>query len=143
MSIDQILSPLEGLTIEPRKILTDGRGSLIHMLKASNSTHRVAEIYFSSVYPGVNKGWKRHKVMWQRFTVPLGEIEFHFLDERANSTTKGQTFNILVSRNNHVLLTVPPGLWYSFKCTSKTEALIVNASDTEHDPSESETRPPT
>lgn len=132
---------LEGLLIEPRTIITDERGSLIHMLKASNSKHPIAEIYFSTVMPGVNKGWKRHRIMWQRFTVPIGEIEFRFLDERPSSSTVGESFSTRVSRDNHVLVTVPPGIWYSFRCISVTEALIVNATDIEHDPSESETRP--
>lgn len=141
MTSPQVTHPLEGLSIEPRKIITDERGSLLHMLKSSNSKHPVAEIYFSSVLPGADKGWKRHKIMWQRFTVPIGEIEFRFLDERPNSATKGQSFSIRVSRDCHALVTVPPGIWYSFRCTSGTEALIVNASDIEHDPTESETRP--
>jgi dTDP-4-dehydrorhamnose 3,5-epimerase len=136
----QTTTPLEGLSIESRKVFTDERGSLFHMLKASNSKLPVGEIYFSSVLPGVDKGWKRHKRMWQRFAVPIGEIEFRFLDERPHSATIGQSYSTRVSRNNHVLVTVPPGIWYSFRCTSLTEALIVNASDIEHDPSESETR---
>jgi dTDP-4-dehydrorhamnose 3,5-epimerase len=141
MSLDKNIHPLEGLTIESRKILTDARGSLIHMLKASNSKQPIVEIYFSSVLPGVNKGWKRHKRMWQRFTVPVGEIEFRFIDERPNSVTFEQSYSTRVSRDNHVLVTVPPGIWYSFRCTSATEALIVNASDIEHDPTETESRP--
>jgi dTDP-4-dehydrorhamnose 3,5-epimerase len=141
MTSPQVIHPLDGLSIEPRKIITDERGSLLHMLKSSNSKQPVAEIYFSSVLPGVNKGWKRHKRMWQRFSVPIGEIEFKFFDERPHSVTFGQSFSIRVSRNYHVLVTVPPGIWYSFRCTSLTEALIVNASDIEHDPTETETRP--
>ena len=141
MSNSQQSQPLEGLLIEPRKIITDARGSVIHMLKASNSKRPIAEIYFSSVLPGVDKGWKRHKIIWQRFTVPIGEIEFRFLDERPNSATTGQSYSLRVSRDNHVLITVPPLIWYSFRCVSVTEALIVNATDFEHDPSESESRP--
>ena len=132
---------IEGLLLEPRKIITDERGGVMHMLKASETVHPIAEVYFSTIKPQVNKGWKRHKKMWQRYAVPVGEIEFKFIDERPYSTTSGNRLSIRVSRENHMLVTVPPGVWYSFQCVSDVEAVIVNAASLEHDSSELETRP--
>ena len=141
MSTDHLSTPIVGLMLEPRRVITDERGSVMHMIKLSNSSRPIGEVYFSTVKPGVIKGWKRHKVMWQRFTVPVGEIEFEFIDERPDSKSLGSRFMVRASRENHQLITVPPGIWYSFRCVSHMEAMIVNASDIEHDPGESETRP--
>lgn len=136
----ETISKIDGLTLEPRKIIADERGGVMHMVKASEIEGPIAEVYFSIIKPQVNKGWKRHKRMWQRYAVPVGEIEFKFIDERPGSTTFGSSFSTRVSRENHVLLTVPPGVWYSFQCVSDVEAIIVNAASLEHDSSEIETR---
>lgn len=132
---------IEGLLLEPRKIIADERGSVMHMIKSAELSHPIAEVYFSTVKPNVVKGWKRHKKMWQRYVVPIGEMEFRFIDERPDSITFGNRFSVRVSRENYQLLTVPPGVWYSFQCVSDMEAIVVNAASLEHDPSETETRP--
>jgi dTDP-4-dehydrorhamnose 3,5-epimerase len=137
----EIRTNIDGLLLDPRKVIADDRGSVMHMTKASDSQRTIAEVYFSTINPGVTKGWKRHKRMWQCFSVPIGEVEFQFIDERPNSKTEGAREIIRLSRSNHSLITVPPGIWYSFKCTSPEEAMIVNATDIEHDPDESEVRP--
>lgn len=137
----ELITPIAGVEIEPRKIFSDDRGGVMHMLKMSETTQPIAEVYFSTIRPHITKGWKRHKRMWQRFAVPVGEIEFRFVDDRPASPTTGNKSSIRVSRNNHVLITVPPGIWYSFKCVSDVEAVIVNAASVEHDPEEIETKP--
>ena len=135
-----LVCPIEGLTFERRSVFADERGSVMHMLKASQTDRPIREVYFSTVKPGVTKGWKRHKIMWQRFAVPIGAIRFSFIDERPQSKSSGAVFSADISKENYYLVTVPPGIWYSFQCVSETEAMVVNAADTEHDPSESETK---
>jgi dTDP-4-dehydrorhamnose 3,5-epimerase len=141
MKIDPLKTPIDGLTVEPKQVFTDARGSVMHMLKSSEASFHIGEIYFSTVQPGVTKGWKRHSRMTQRFVVPFGEIMFQFEDDRPLSLSSGAKFSINLSPHNYQLITVPPGVWYSFKCVSMTVALIANATDIEHDPLESETRP--
>jgi dTDP-4-dehydrorhamnose 3,5-epimerase len=131
---------IEGIKVIDLKQIRDHRGSVLHMLKDSMNLGQVKEIYFSTVIPGVTKGWKKHLKMTQRFAVPVGEILFEFADDRSDSTTKGESVEIRLSQTNYKLLIVPPGIWYKFTCTSENEALIVNASDLEHDPMESQTK---
>ncbi|MCX6119849.1 MAG: dTDP-4-dehydrorhamnose 3,5-epimerase family protein [Proteobacteria bacterium] len=131
---------IEGLQVIDLKLMKDHRGSVMHMLKESMNLGVVKEVYFSTVVPGVTKGWKRHQKMTQRFAVPVGEIQFAFDDDRVGSKTKGVTQTINLSQSNYKLLIVPPGIWYKFSCISQVEALIVNASDLEHDPLESQTK---
>lgn len=134
-------SIIDGLVFEPKKIFADTRGSVMHMAKVSELGTPIAEVYFSTVKPGVTKGWKCHKKMWQRFAVPVGEIEFKFVDERIESSTRDKKMTVRISKDNYQLVIVPPGIWYSFQCVSDVDAMIVNAASLEHDPTESETRP--
>ncbi len=63
-------------------------------------------------------------------------------DDRADSVTKGQTVHLQIGRDNYVLVRIPTGVWYGFKCLSPGPALIANCTDLPHDPGESETRSP-
>lgn len=42
----------------------------------------------------------------------------------------------LLSKNNYGRLSIPPGIWYSFKGIGKKNNLILNLSNIEHDDNE-------
>ena len=55
---------IDGVRIVPRVRIPDERGTIMHMLKATDPEFLgFGEIYFSTVYPGVVKGWHRHAEM--------------------------------------------------------------------------------
>jgi dTDP-4-dehydrorhamnose 3,5-epimerase-like enzyme len=85
-------TPIDGLTVARKRVFADQRGAVMHMLKGDQFSFPVGEIYFSLVHSGQIKGWKCHKEMWQRFTVPVGSITFVFVDKRPNGHTSGKTF---------------------------------------------------
>ena len=55
---------IDGVKVIPLRRIPDERGTVYHMLR-STDPHFVqfGEIYFSTVYPGVIKGWHKHKDM--------------------------------------------------------------------------------
>src|SRR5262249_30512202 len=56
------MSEIEGVRVVPLARIPDERGTVLHMLKASDPHFlRFGEIYFSMVYPGIVKGWHRHQ----------------------------------------------------------------------------------
>ena len=65
--------------------------------------------------------------------MPLGEVRFVLFDDRYNR----QTFEeITLSVENYSRLTIPPKIWFGFQGLSKTNSLILNIADIEHDPNE-------
>ncbi len=134
---------IDGLYFIPKKVIGDARGKVFHMLRADAPYYdgQFGEIYFSSVHANVVKGWKRHKVMQQRFSVPVGKIRFCFYDNREHSPTHGHMEEMTVGEDNHGLILVPPMLWYSFGGEAQPQSLIVNCSSICHDPNESENIP--
>lgn len=129
---------IENVKIFPLKKIEDERGAVMHMLR-SNQEHfqTFGEIYFSLVNPGVVKGWKLHKKIHQNMAVPEGEIKIVIFDSRKDSSTFGQTQEIVFGNSNYCLLQLPPGVWYSFKAISPTHAIIANCTTAPHDPEES------
>ncbi len=129
--------PIDGVSIIPLKQIKDERGMVMHMLRADQEHFKqFGEIYFSVVNPGVIKGWKKHKLMYQNFAVPVGEIKIVIYDDRDNSATKGYIQTIEVGLNKYSLIQIPNLVWYGFKGLSEEPAMIANCATLPHIPDE-------
>lgn len=130
-----------GVSIIELKQIQDSRGSIMHMLRADEPdfTH-FGECYFSEIYPGAVKAWKRHIKQTQIFAVPVGRVILVIFDNRQFSKTIGKIIEVTLGRPDAFnRVTVPPGVWYGFKCISKDIALISNCTDIPHIQSECQT----
>ncbi len=128
---------IEGVFIEPLKIISDERGKVMHMLRCDASFfQRFGEVYFSVTNPGFVKGWTKHLRKTQHFAVPVGNIKLVLYDDREDSPTAGEIQEVLVGIENYKLVRIPPLVWYSFKAAGDEFALICNCTDLPHDPNE-------
>lgn len=136
-------SRIDDLVIEPLKQIEDQRGAVLHMLRCDSPLFtEFGEIYFSVVYPGVVKAWKRHHKMTQHFTVPVGCIRLVIFDDRKNSSGRGKVEVLQLGRPDHYnLVRMPPLVWYGFQGTDKQPSLIANCTNIPHDPEEVEVIP--
>lgn len=118
--------------LRPLRIIEDPKGDIRHALKASDETFQsFGEAYFTSVVPGIVKGWKKHLRMQMHLVVAVGEVRFHVHAEGIN-----QTKSVVLGPNNYQRLVVDPGLWMAFEGTSDEPNLILNLASIEHDPDE-------
>jgi len=132
---------IEGVEVQPLKIIPDTRGDIYHMLRDDSSLfEKFGEIYFSFVNPGQVKGWKKHLRQTQLFAVPLGQLALVIFDGRDGSSTKGNVEKIEIGADNYQLVKIPPQVWYSFKALGEKQVMIANCTDVPHDPKESVTK---
>jgi dTDP-4-dehydrorhamnose 3,5-epimerase len=132
------LDQIEGVQIIPLKVIKDERGAVKHMIRSTDPYFKqFGEIYFSVTNPGVVKGWKLHKEVFQHMVCPEGQIQMVFYDSRENSKTFKKIQSITFGEENYSLIIVPPNIWYSFKAVSKTHAMIANCITLPHNPTES------
>lgn len=131
---------IHDLSLVPLKQIIDPRGAVYHYFKADDPNFKgFGEAYFSKINPGVIKGWKYHHELFQHFCVPFGAIEIVVYDGREGSATYGAVDKVLLNdNNNYAKLSMPPKLWYSFKCVSEGFSLLANIIDKAHRPDESE-----
>lgn len=130
---------IEGVIIKPLKRIIDERGSIMQMLKVTDPEFKqFGEIYFSTVYPGVIKGWHIHKQMTLNYAVIKGCIKLALYDNRNDSPTKGELQQIFIGDKNYCLVTIPPGVINGFKCVGTEEAIVANCSTHPHAPDEIE-----
>jgi len=122
------------------KQFPDDRGAVLHMLRNDDPLFSTfGECYFSEVLPGAVKAWKLHRNQTQCFSVPVGRIKLVIYDSPKGSNSNGTVQSIILGRpDSYIRVMIPPGLWYGFTCVSEIPALLVNCTDTPHDPEENE-----
>ena len=103
------------------------------ILKKSETAYiDFGEAYFSTIKPGLIKGWKLHKIMTCNLVVPYGEVEFVISKDFIE-------FNkYIIGKNNYGRLTIPPNYWFAFKGKSHHDSIILNITDIEHRPEEND-----
>lgn len=128
---------LFGMIKTDLNIFETGSGSLYHALKNTDIGFKdFGEVYFSTVEKNAKKAWKLHKIMTLNLMVPVGKVQFCFLDVREQSNTLNDTFKIVLSQTPYFRLTVPPGIWFGFKGLTDGLNLICNVADIIYDPHE-------
>jgi dTDP-4-dehydrorhamnose 3,5-epimerase len=132
----------EDIKIIPLKIFQDHRGSVMKMIdRAQPHFQGFAEVYFSTINPGVVKGWKKHNRHAQNLVVVEGKVLLVLYDNREGSATKGQFLEITLGRDNYQLVQIPVNVVYAFKALGETHGILANCISEIHDSSEGETYP--
>lgn len=128
---------IDGVIIHPLRKIPDERGTVMHMLKSTDPHfERFGEIYFSTIHPGVIKGWHVHQTMVINYAVPVGMIKLVLYDGRDESPTKGEIQEIFIGEENYCLVRVPTGVVNGFKAVGGRMAVVANCATIPHDPTE-------
>lgn len=128
---------IKDVVVTPMRKICDDRGRIMHIVKSSDDIYtQFGEVYCSTVYPGVVKGWHIHDKMTLNYVVLKGMIKFVLYDDRKDSPTFGQLQEVCLGDHHYVRVTVPPGVWNGFMGLGNEEALVVNFTDIPHDPTE-------
>lgn len=116
----------------------DERGTILRMLRRDDP-HFVGfgEIYFSTIYRDVVKGWHRHRDMTLNYACIVGRIKLVLFDERDNSPTRGHVVERFLGPDDYSLAVIPPGIWTGFKGLSDI-AVVANCATHPHDPDRTE-----
>jgi len=130
---------IEGVKVVPLRRIPDERGTVYQMLKATDPHFkRFGEIYFSTIYPGVVKGWHRHREMTLNYACVFGRIKLVLFDDRPMSASRGQLAEFFLGPDDYSLVVIPPQVWNGFKGMSDPMAIVANCSSHPHDPGQSE-----
>jgi len=121
----------------PLSIIDTVGGNVLHAMKTSEPGYcGFSEAYFSTIDYGAIKGWKRHREMVLNLVVPIGAVRFVIFDDRPESSTSDQFWEVTLSRDNFGRLTIPPMLWIAFQGVDKRDSLLLNIANISHDPNE-------
>jgi len=140
--MNEIKSIIEGVQIIKKKEIVDDRGKILHMLRADDISYtKFGEVYFSYVNPSKIKAWHIHKLMTLNYVAVYGNIKLVLYDDRDDSKTKGKIQEIILSNENHYLVSIAPKIWNGFCSADNKLAILANCSDIPHDKEEIERLP--
>jgi dTDP-4-dehydrorhamnose 3,5-epimerase len=125
---------INGVIIKPLRKICDDRGMIMKMQESTDSEYKgFGEIYFSTIYPGVVKGWHLHKKTILNYAVITGMIKLVLFDNREDSSTKGEIMEIVMGEDNYCLVQIPNNVWNGFKCVGNKTAFVADLTDLPHD----------
>ena len=126
---------IDGVQVIPLRRIPDERGTIFHMLRSSDPHFiRFGEIYFSTVYDGVVKGWHKHRAATLNYACIHGRIKLVLFDDREGSKTRGELMEIFLGPDHYALVVIPPEVWNGFKGMSDPYAIVANCRTDPHDP---------
>jgi dTDP-4-dehydrorhamnose 3,5-epimerase len=128
-------SAIDGVQVVPLRRIPDERGTIMHMLRRDDP-HFVefGEIYFTTIYRDVVKGWHRHREMTLNYACVHGRVKLVVYDDRAGSATRGTLVERFLGPDDYSLVVIPPGVWNGMKGMSDPYALVANCATHPHDP---------
>jgi len=108
-------------------MIADERGRLMEMLRSDEAMFiKFGQIYLTTAYPGVVKGWHYHKKQIDHFVVVRGMMKIVLYDARQDSPTYREVNEFFIGDHNQMLLQIPNYVYHGFKCISEHEAIVVN-----------------
>lgn len=129
---------IQGVEVIPLRRIPDERGTVFHMMRATDPHfQKFGEIYFSTIYRGVVKGWHRHRGMTLNYACVHGKIKLVLYDDRPGSPTLGEIQEVFLGPDSYALVIIPPEVWNGFKGMSDPHAIVANCCTEPHDPSRS------
>ena len=122
---------LSNIKVKKLKIIQNKKGDLLKYLsKEDNFYSKFGECYFNEIKKNKTKGWICHKRNQCLLSVPLGKVEFTF-----SVNLKGKKRKILLGRNSHSIIILPPKIWFKFKSLDKL-SLVINTLNNPHEDKE-------
>lgn len=118
---------IEGVRIKPLRVIPDERGSLMEMLRRDDEIFvKFGQLYLTTAYPEVVKGWHYHKIQTDYFVAVKGMMKVVLYDTRENSPTAGMINEFFMGERNRILLVIPPLVLHGMKGIGTEEALLIN-----------------
>ncbi len=118
---------IEGVKTKKLKVIPDERGRLMEMLRSDDELFiTFGQVYLTTAYPGVVKGWHYHKKQTDNMVVAKGMMKIVLYDAREGSSTKGEVNEFFMGIHNTILLQIPPFIFHGFTCIGEEEAMVIN-----------------
>ena len=121
---------IEGVAVRQLSSRVDERGRVQPLWRQGvEGVPAFGQVHLVTVYPGVIKGWHRHRETTDLLACVQGAVRIGLYDEREGSKTAGQLNGFFLGDHQPLRLTVPPGVWFGIKGVGTREALLVVQAD--------------
>lgn len=124
---------IEGVIIKNLRKISDERGTIMKMQESCDSEFKgFGEMYFSTIYPRVVKGWHLHENAVLNYAVIRGMIKLVLFDNRVDSISRGEIMEIFIGDDNYSMVQIPKGVWNAFQCVGNITAIVADLISISH-----------
>jgi len=125
---ESVLRTIGGVVVHTPVTHVDHRGWVfeVHNGEPALGDEPVVWAYADMVRPGQVKGWARHELKVDRYTLVAGELLVLLYDGRAGSATHGLTQRLVLSCAGARQVRIPVGVWHLLANIGTGEAHFVN-----------------
>lgn len=118
---------IQGVRVKSLKVIPDERGRLMEIMRCDDEHFtRFGQVYMTTAFPGVVKGWHYHHYQDDNFSVVKGMIKLVLFDRRPDSPTYGEVNEFVMGEHRPLLVHIPRELAHGFKGVGTDEAIIIN-----------------
>lgn len=118
---------IDGVAVKKLRVVPDERGCLMEILRSDDDLfERFGQVYVTSAYPGVVKGWHYHKIQTDHIAVTHGMAKIVLYDMRAGSKTHGEVMEFFCGEQQPMLIKIPPGVCHGMKAIGTVPAFMIN-----------------
>jgi len=118
---------INGVQLKTLRPIPDERGMVMELLRSDDELfEKFGQVYVSTVYPGVVKGWHYHKIQTDHFAIVRGMAKVVLYDDRDGSPTRGELAEFFIGEQNPALLKIPPMVLHGVKGIGAEPAYMIN-----------------
>lgn len=118
---------IAGVRVKDLRVIPDERGRLMEILRSDDELfQKFGQLYMTTAYPGVVKGWHYHQKQVDNFAVVKGMIKLVLYDRRQDSPTRGEVNEFFLGDRNPQLVQIPALVLHGFKGVGTEEAIVIN-----------------
>jgi dTDP-4-dehydrorhamnose 3,5-epimerase len=125
---ESVRRTIEGVVVHTPRTHVDHRGWVfeMHNLDPALGDEPLVWAYADMVRPGQVKGWARHEVKVDRYTLIAGDLMMLMHDARPDSPTRGLTQSVVLSPAGARQIRIPVGVWHLLANVGTAEVYFVN-----------------
>jgi dTDP-4-dehydrorhamnose 3,5-epimerase len=125
---------IAGVKVRRLPSLPDERGVLTEVLRSDDPEYsQFGQVYLTTTYPGVVKGWHRHERQTDMICCVSGDLKLVLYRNADDDDHEGLVNEIFLGDANRAIIKVPSGVWHGWKCVGTTTALVMNIPDQVYD----------
>jgi dTDP-4-dehydrorhamnose 3,5-epimerase len=125
---------IEGVMVKELGVVSDEKGRVMEILRSDDDMFiKFGQVYMTTAFPGIVKGWHYHKIKTDNFSCIRGRIRLALYDARESSPTFREINEFFLGVNEPRVVRIPPGVYHGFKCISPDEAIIINTTTEPYD----------
>lgn len=116
---------IDGVVEKKLNRICDERGWLMEVMRSDDDDFiKFGQMYVTTSYRDVIKGWHYHKLQWDYIISLHGMIKVVLYDGREDSNSYGKLQEFYIGPDNPTLIGIPPGVYHGWKAYTDTAYVV-------------------